>query len=286
MQDPLSLAEAEFKKIVKINFMAAWYLLKAVGKQLRDQKSGGSIVFLTSIIGAERGLYQGAAAYGSCLAGIQQLVRTTALELGKYQIRVNAIARGLHLDDEFPVSVGKERAQKLVNEATPLHRWLDVQNDLASTVIYLISDGARYMTGTTIFVDGAQSLVGNDGLGRSAIVRDNSGAVLGWLAKRVDVAGNGELAEAEVAREAVLLGIRRGWKSVIFEGDCATLIHKLQLPGRDLAKLGPIITDIHSWVHCFQSVSFLYVEGGSVVPVQLILLYVQTIPRNDILFSL
>ncbi|PIN19417.1 Reductase [Handroanthus impetiginosus] len=159
MQDPLSLPEGEFKKIVKTNFMAPWYLLKAVGKIMRDQKSGGSIVFLTSIIGAERGLYQGAAAYGSCLAGIQQLVRTSAMEIGKFQIRVNAIARGLHLDDEFPVSVGKERAQKLVNEATPLHRWLDVKNDLASTVIYLISDGSRYMTGTTIFVDGGQSLV-------------------------------------------------------------------------------------------------------------------------------
>ncbi|KAI3463125.1 hypothetical protein Pfo_019788 [Paulownia fortunei] len=159
MQDPLSLAENELKKIVKTNFMAAWYLLKAVGKTMRDQKSGGSIVFLTSIIGAERGLYQGAAVYGSCLAGVQQLVRTSALEIGKYQIRVNAIARGLHLLDEFPVSVGKERAEKLVNEANPLHRWLDVKNDLASTVIYLISDGSRYMTGTTIFVDGGQSLV-------------------------------------------------------------------------------------------------------------------------------
>lgn len=81
------------------------------------------------------------------------------MEIGKYQIRVNGIARGLHLQDEFPMSVGKERAEKLVNEATPLHRWLDVAKDLASTVIYLISDGSRYMTGTTIFVDGAQSLV-------------------------------------------------------------------------------------------------------------------------------
>ncbi|KAK4392859.1 putative WRKY transcription factor 75 [Sesamum angolense] len=224
MQDPLSLAEAEFKKIVKINFMAAWYLLKA-----------------------------GAAAYGSCLAGIQQLVRTTALEIGKYQIRVNAIARGLHLDDEFPVSVGKERAQKLVNEATPLHRWLDVQNDLASTVIYLISDGAR----------SARQL----------------GAVLGWLAKRFDGAGNGELADAEVAKEAVLLAIRRGWKSVIFDGDCAILIHKLQLPGCNLSVLGPMITDIHFWVHCFQSVSFMYVEGGSVV-LQLILF---TLPCLELL---
>ncbi|MBA0842249.1 hypothetical protein Goarm_002088, partial [Gossypium armourianum] len=83
----------------------------------------------------------------------------SALEIGKHNIRVNAIARGLHLEDEFPKSVGKDKAEKLVKEAAPLQRWLDVKKDLASTVIYLISDGSRYMTGTTIFVDGAQSIV-------------------------------------------------------------------------------------------------------------------------------
>ncbi|KAK7388586.1 hypothetical protein VNO78_23407 [Psophocarpus tetragonolobus] len=158
MQDHLDLAESDFKKITKINFMAPWFLLKAVGRRMRDFNAGGSIVFLTSIIGAERGLYPGAAAYASALAAVQQLVRASALEIGKYQIRVNAIARGLHLHDEFPLSVGKERAEKLVKEAAPLERWLDVKNDLASTVIYLISDGSRYMTGTTIYVDGAQSI--------------------------------------------------------------------------------------------------------------------------------
>lgn len=80
------------------------------------------------------------------------------MDIGKYKIRVNGIARGLHLQDEYPISVGKERAEKLVKEAAPLHRWLDAKNDLASTVIYLISDGSRYMTGTTIFVDGGQSI--------------------------------------------------------------------------------------------------------------------------------
>ncbi|TKY54781.1 Levodione reductase [Spatholobus suberectus] len=158
MQELVELGESEFKKIVKINFMAAWFLLKAVGRRMRDFNAGGSIVFLTSIIGAERGLYPGAAAYASALAGVQQLVRVSALEIGKYQIRVNGIARGLHLHDEFPLSVGRERAEKLVKEAAPLERWFDVKNDLASTVIYLISDGSRYMTGTTIFVDGAQSI--------------------------------------------------------------------------------------------------------------------------------
>ncbi|KAK8607336.1 hypothetical protein V6N13_053077 [Hibiscus sabdariffa] len=159
MQDHLQLAEEELRKIVTINFMAAWFLLKAVGRRMRDRKSGGSIVFMTTFLGAERGLYQGAAAYGSCMAGVQQLVRASALEIGKHKVRVNAIARGLHLDDEYPRSVGKDRAEKLAGRAVPLQRWLDVKNDLASTVIYLVSDGSRYMTGTTIFVDGAQSII-------------------------------------------------------------------------------------------------------------------------------
>lgn len=77
MQDPLQLPEDEFKKILRINFMSAWFLLKTVGAKLRDGRRGGSIVFLTSIIGSERGLYPGAAAYGSCLAGVQQLVRVS-----------------------------------------------------------------------------------------------------------------------------------------------------------------------------------------------------------------
>ncbi|XP_065855155.1 uncharacterized protein [Euphorbia lathyris] len=158
IQDPLQLAEDEFKKIVRINFMAPWFLLKAVGRRMRDNGSGGSIIFLSSIIGAERGIYPGAAAFGSCCAGIQQLARHAAMELGKYKIRVNAIARGLRVEDEFPLSIGKERAEKMVKEASPVERWLDAKKDLASSVIYLISDGSKYMTGTTILVDGGQSL--------------------------------------------------------------------------------------------------------------------------------
>ncbi|CAM8998736.1 unnamed protein product [Rhodiola kirilowii] len=159
IQDALQSDEDEFKKITKNNFMSAWFLLTAVGKRMRDSKLGGSIIYLTTIIGAERGIYQGGAAYGSCLAGIHQMVKIASLELGKHQIRVNAISRGLHLDDEFPKSIGKERAENMVKAANPLNRWLDVKNDVASTVIYLISDGSRYMTGTIIFVDGAQSLM-------------------------------------------------------------------------------------------------------------------------------
>ncbi|PKI60325.1 hypothetical protein CRG98_019261 [Punica granatum] len=159
IQDPLQVEEGEFKKMVKINFTSAWSLLRAVSRRMRDNKSGGSIVFLTTIIGGERGLYPGAAIYGSCLAGVEQLVRATAMDIGKYKIRVNAIARGLHLADEYPKAVGRDRAKSLVKDVAPLNRWLNPKNDLASTVIYLISDGSQFMTGTTTYVDGAQSIV-------------------------------------------------------------------------------------------------------------------------------
>ena len=77
MQDPLAMPEGDFKKVVKVNFMAVWYLVKAVGRRMCDQGKGGSIVFLTTINGAERGIYKGAAAFSSCLAGVNQLSRVS-----------------------------------------------------------------------------------------------------------------------------------------------------------------------------------------------------------------
>ncbi|KAM0928569.1 hypothetical protein ACQ4PT_002559 [Festuca glaucescens] len=159
VQDCLSITEDDYKKTMKINVTTPWFLIKAIAKRFRDAQSGGSIVCLTQIIGAERGLYPGAAAYGTSLGAVHQLVRLSAMELGKHKIRVNAVCRGMHLRDKFPVSVGEGKAEKATGEVMPMGRWLDPEKDLASTVLYLISDDSRFMTGTTIYVDGAQSIV-------------------------------------------------------------------------------------------------------------------------------
>ncbi|KAM3280189.1 hypothetical protein ACQJBY_047146 [Aegilops geniculata] len=159
MQDCLSVTEDEYNETIKVNVITPWLLIKAMAKRFRDAQSGGSVVCLTQIIGAERGLYPGAAAYGTSLGAVHQLVRLSAMELGKHKIRVNAVCRGLHLGDKFPVSVGEEKAEKATGEVMPLRRWLDPEKDLASTVLYLIGDDSRFMTGTTIYVDGAQSIV-------------------------------------------------------------------------------------------------------------------------------
>ncbi|KAF7045019.1 hypothetical protein CFC21_054168 [Triticum aestivum] len=159
VQDCLSVTEDEYNKTMKVNVITPWLLIKAIAKRFRDAQSGGSVVCLTQIIGAERGLYPGAAAYGTSLGAVHQLVRLSAMELGKHKIRVNAVCRGLHLGDKFPVSVGEEKAEKATREVMPLRRWLDPEKDLASTVLYLVGDDSRFMTGTTIYVDGAQSIV-------------------------------------------------------------------------------------------------------------------------------
>ncbi|XP_010550219.1 PREDICTED: carbonyl reductase [NADPH] 2 [Tarenaya hassleriana] len=159
MQDILQVSEDEFKRITKINLMAPWFLVKAVGRRMKENEAGGSIVLMATIASAERGLYPGAAAYSASSAGVHQLVRTSAMEMGKHKVRVNMIARGLHLGDEYPSWVGRERAERMVKDAAPLGRWLDQHKDVVSTVIYLISDSSRFMTGTSVFVDGAQSLV-------------------------------------------------------------------------------------------------------------------------------
>jgi hypothetical protein len=77
VQDCLSISEDEYMKTIKVNVITPWFLMKAIAKRFQDTKSGGSIVFLTQIIGAERGLYPGAAAYGTSLGAIHQLVRVS-----------------------------------------------------------------------------------------------------------------------------------------------------------------------------------------------------------------
>ncbi|KAK4397308.1 hypothetical protein Sango_1567400 [Sesamum angolense] len=99
--------------------------------------------------------------------------------------------------------------------------------------------------------------------------------------------GEGEMAEAMATREAILLAKRENWPSVIFEGDCATLIDKILEPLVDLSAIGPIVADIRSFAADFCSISFQFVmrsynsvahalahsvcdyaEGVSVVPVE------------------
>ena len=81
------------------------------------------------------------------------------MELGKYKIRVNAIARGLVDSDTLLKPLDNELLRKEGERIVPLRRWGDKTRDLTSMILYLGGDMSSFMTGTVIFVDGGQSLV-------------------------------------------------------------------------------------------------------------------------------
>ncbi|KAK4389862.1 hypothetical protein Sango_2323200 [Sesamum angolense] len=106
--------------------------------------------------------------------------------------------------------------------------------------------------GVTFYQDGE--------MGVGVVARNNLGQCVGWLSRQIHSAGTGFLAEAFAAREAVILALCRGWRSVIIEGDCAMLIYKLQTRERDLSTEGPIINDILFFISNLQSCCFNFVK--------------------------
>ena len=128
------------------------------------RKTGGSIINVSSTTGicADRGNF----IYASAKAAVIHLTKCAALQLGEQNIRVNGIAPGLtvtpiyralvpDLDEDNPEHVDKMAAY--FAELQPLNR-VGVPNDMAEAALYLASDGARYVTGQTLTVDGGATL--------------------------------------------------------------------------------------------------------------------------------
>lgn len=98
--------------------------------------------------------------------------------------------------------------------------------------------------------DGAVFRDGMEG-GCGVVAQSDSGQCVVWAAFRFVQPVFPELAEALATREAVSLALRMGWRSVIFEGDCVSLIHKLQSNSGDLFVIGRVVRDIKFLVSSF-----------------------------------
>ncbi|XP_002980667.2 uncharacterized protein LOC9648221 [Selaginella moellendorffii] len=164
-QPVLEASEEDWDGAVEKNLKAAWLVSRSVARRMKLSGAGGSIVFVTSIAGSERGLFPGAGIYSTCIAGVHQLSKALAMELGKFNIRVNCVVRGWSESDAAAMisanSSGKNTAltTSSVSKLLPLERWADGSRDLASSLLYFVSKDSSFITGTTVAVDGGQSLV-------------------------------------------------------------------------------------------------------------------------------
>lgn len=139
-----------WERVLKVNLTGAFQVLKAAVAHLRA-RGRGSIVNVTSINGM-RGKF-GQANYAASKGGVIALTKTAARELGRYDIRVNAVAPGLvktPMTADLPAAVVEraveEAALKRVTEA----------DDVAAAVLFLLSDMAQQITGETLRVDAGQ----------------------------------------------------------------------------------------------------------------------------------
>ena len=138
----------QFRGVIDVNLLGAYWMAQSFA---RAAKNGGVIVNISSVLGLRPGgLPQ--AAYASSKAGLIGLTRDLAGQwTGRKGIRVNALAPGFfpsEMSDHLP-----PETIELVKMLTPAGRLGDPE-ELAATLIWLVSDASSYVTGATIPVDG------------------------------------------------------------------------------------------------------------------------------------
>ncbi|NDK32240.1 SDR family NAD(P)-dependent oxidoreductase [Nesterenkonia haasae] len=151
----LDYSPEEFDRVVNLNLKGTFAVIKYFGEQMVNREKGSVIVF-SSI--RDQVVEPGQSVYAATKAGAVQLVKTAAVEFGEVGVRVNAISPGIvetALTDQIKSDPEWYRAYATKNA---LGRW-SVPSELAGAVVYLASDAASYVTGTTLRVDGGWTSV-------------------------------------------------------------------------------------------------------------------------------
>lgn len=153
----------EWKKTIDVNLNGTYITLK-LGMPLL-KKQGGSVIITSSINGTRVFSNGGATAYSTTKAGQVAMAKMLALELAQYKVRVNVICPGAiesNIDestDKQSVEEAKEPVEYPEGNIPLTDGAPGKAEDVADLVCFLSSDEARHITGTEIWIDGAQSLL-------------------------------------------------------------------------------------------------------------------------------
>ena len=138
----------EWQKVIDINLTAAFFVSRAVAKDM-IRKRTGSIINMASVVGIHGN--GGQANYSASKAGLIAVTKSLANEVASRGVRVNAIAPG-YIETDMTAVLPEEARKKMI-EAIPLKR-TGKQEDVAKAVLFFASDDSSYITGQVLPVDG------------------------------------------------------------------------------------------------------------------------------------
>jgi glucose 1-dehydrogenase len=145
----LEIEEADWDRTLAVNLKGPFLCLQATAKRM--QKGGGSIVNISSI--HEDFPFPGSTPYVAAKGGLRMLMRNASLELAPYGIRVNNVAPGAIATPINAATLADPAKVKEVQRIVPLRRFGEPA-EVAEVVLFLASDRASYVTGSTYYVDG------------------------------------------------------------------------------------------------------------------------------------
>ncbi len=141
---------AAFEKTVDVNIRGYFFMSTTAGQMMKEQ-GGGVILNTASVNGIVAGDKQGI--YSITKAAVISMTKSFAKECGQFNIRVNALLPGL-TDTKFASALtSNDKVLNMALHAIPLGRVAD-PDEMAGTVLYLVSDASSYTTGACILVDG------------------------------------------------------------------------------------------------------------------------------------
>jgi glucose 1-dehydrogenase len=150
----LDMPVEDWDAVMRVNLHGAFCCLQAAARAMRDSGRGGSIINMSSI--HEDVAFPTFAPYAVAKGGLRMLMRNAALELADYGIRVNNIAPGAILTPLNTAIVEDPDKLALLKRVVPQRR-MGTPEEVATLAVFLASDRAAYITGSTYTVDGGMS---------------------------------------------------------------------------------------------------------------------------------
>ena len=148
---PMDTDIAVFDKVMSINARGALLVIKYTSASMIRLGVGGSIVNVSSQAGLVA--LNGHISYASSKAALDSITRVSALELGKYNIRVNSVNPTVVMTPMSAGYWGREEIKDPFLSAMPLGRWA-TEEEIAAPIVFLLSDGASMITGVSLPIDG------------------------------------------------------------------------------------------------------------------------------------